>query len=75
MCRGALVLSPAGLAALVIPVNLPPEIYRLKDDPVASLISIMNMSPLEYKVDKHDDFLRTNDFTPHQAFGRSFAYR
>ena len=79
----------AGLAALVIPVILPPSIYRLKAEPHPSLPSTKGLRDvgqealkhliaevcLDCRVDGRLDFLRTKDFTPQQAFGRSFAYR
>ncbi len=77
-----ILIANAGLAALMIPVNLPPAIYRL--DLVPELLSkppkevglyARNTGHLEYKADFHNAFLRTNDFTPQNAFGRSFAYR
>lgn len=80
-CMGAW----AGLAALVIPVIAPPRIYRLDLEaqrerfPGASPQELRagahSKSDLEYSVDERNDFLRTTDFTPQQAFGRSFAYR
>ena len=68
----------------MIPVVIPPAIYRLRVISLEPLLDLMpaevglyatDRSSLEYKVDIHNDFLRTNDFTPQQAFGRSFAYR
>ena len=77
----------------MIPVILPPSIFRLKAEP-ATLWEMSSLAGLprpkrpieqrgrffeaiclDYRVDGHQDFLRTNDFTPQQAFGRSFAYR
>ena len=77
----------------MIPVILPPSIFRLKAEP-ATLWEMFRLAGLprpkrpieqrnrffqptclDYRVDGHQDFLRTNDFTPQQAFGRSFVYR
>ena len=68
----------------MIPVVYPPAIYRLRENALDTLLGAppaevglyaRDRSSLDYKVDTHKDFLRTNDFTPQQAFGRSFAYR
>ena len=71
----------------MIPVILPPSIFRLKAEaPVSSTKPLRNVRQealkhliaevcLDYRVNGRVDFLRTNDFTPQQAFGRSFAYR
>ena len=66
----------------MIHLNLPPAIYRLdlvpkqlRDGPKETGLYARNTGHLEYKADFHNAFLRTNDFTPQNAFGRSFAYR
>ena len=74
----------------MIPVILPPSIFRLRAEPHTSLLlpskpvrdgkqdgrnCLFPETCLDYRVGGHLDFLRTNDFTPQQAFGRSFAYR
>lgn len=74
-------------AALVIPVKVPPRIYRLKSrlDELFHWdlhVGTSNWarqsrrpSPNYYTIKDSQDWLRTVDFTPEKVFGRSFAYR
>jgi hypothetical protein len=62
-------------AALVIPVKVPPRIYRLK--PREEYVDATPRAGMKrfYAVKDGIDWLRAKDFTPQAAFGRSFAYR
>ncbi len=65
-------------AALVIPVKVPPRIYRLdprRDRGGYSLGGSRGRVRNYYSIKEGLDWLRTTDFTPQAAFGRSFAYR
>lgn len=63
------------LAALVIPVKVPPRIYRLKPRGEYSDAAPRVRMKRFYAVKDGIDWLRTKDFTSQAAFGRSFAYR
>lgn len=78
-------------AALVIPVKVPPRIYRLRPGFATSEDNHGDYMPAGlprrlpggqrgqtrnyYTLRNSSDWLRTTDFTPQAAFGRSFAYR
>ena len=78
-------------AALVIPVKVPPRIYKLRsrfatpvhdyDDYIPAGLPRRLPSGQRgqtrnyYTLRDSTDWLRTTDFTPQAAFGRSFAYR
>jgi hypothetical protein len=81
----------SGLAALVIPVRVPPRIFRLKPakQEISPFLDLLLGPPrsrarpsgrpgsrLVYCCDgRAHQWLRMTDFTEEDAFGRSFAYR